>query len=107
MSLGVRGLWQTDGKTELCVCAIFIALTMIPLSPSQESMYHSQHTQGEKRGGTRYIRNTLCSLCDKFCVTVNADAIMAVYLTTGNCCVDDSRASLFLWNCSRKALCVL
>lgn len=123
MSPGVRDVWQTAFVTVLgafaaililyccqtfanLVCAIFIALTVISLSPSHDRMHHRQHTQGE-RGGTRYIRNTFCCLCDKFCVSVNADAMMAVYLTTGNSCVDDSVASLFLWDSSRRALCVV
>lgn len=70
-------------------------------------MLHRQHIQGEKGGGTRYIRNTFCSPCDEFCISVNADAIMARYLTTGNCCVDDSPALLVVWDDSRRALCVV
>lgn len=90
------------------VCAIFVALTVVFLSPSHDfSMLHRQHIQGEKGGGTRYIRNTFCSPCDEFCISVNADAIMARYLTTGNCCVDDSPALLVVWDDSRRALCVV
>lgn len=65
-------------------------------------------TYKERRGGgTRYIRNTFCSPCDEFCISVNADAIMARYLTTANSRVDDSLALLFVWDGSRRALCVV
>lgn len=90
------------------VCAIFVTLTVVFLSPSHDfSMPHRQHVRGEKGGGTRYIRNMFCLPCDEFCISVNADAITARYLTTGNCCVDDSLASLFVWDGSWRALCVV
>lgn len=53
------------------------------------------------------MRNAFCSPCDEFCISVNADAIMAGYLTTGNCCVDDSLASLCLGWRSEGFVCSL
>lgn len=90
------------------VCAVFVALTMVFLSPSRDfSMLRRQHIRGGKGGGTRYRRNRFCSPCDEFCISVNADAAMAGYLTSGDCCVGDSLASLSVWDGSRRALCVV